>query len=84
MVPTFRETYSFPEREACGVNGVKVAELLRLLADAIEEDTPANDTVRKPRIRKTRGREYPAPLREVSETDRMRAAKMLRRRGIGT
>lgn len=64
------------------MNPRRVATLLRELADALEEDEPANDR-EQPAKPLPRERSFPAPLREVSDTDKMRARKMLRRRGIG-
>lgn len=63
----------------------KMHEALDELFDALEGDDAATDppspTERK---RKRAVRSFPRPLSPVSETDRMRARQMLRRRGIST
>jgi len=56
----------------------RIAAELRALADAIEAEGEAEESKK----RRKRARSFPAPLREPSELDRMRARKMLRRRGI--
>lgn len=67
------------------MNAPRIAALLRELADAIEEEAPANDaTPAAPKLKAARRREYPAPLHSPSETDRARARGMLKRRGYGT
>lgn len=66
------------------MNVNRVAALLRELADAIEEkDEEAPSVTRKPRPRK-QDLTYPAPTGPVSDIDRQRARRMLRRRGIHT
>lgn len=69
------------------MNTARIAELLRELADALEEAPAQNDVeeVRKPKLAKARqrARPFPAPLNPVSDIDRARAVQMLRRRGIG-
>jgi hypothetical protein len=63
------------------VNAKRVAELLRELADELDE--PADAERPKPPVKaKPRARPFPAPLNPVSDTDKMRAQQMLRRRGM--
>lgn len=64
------------------MNWTRVAELLRQIADELDGEQieqPKPIVKAKPR---SRARTYPAPLNPVSETDKMRARQMLRRRGI--
>jgi hypothetical protein len=68
------------------MNVARVAELLRALADELESDGEPHAEPR-PVLeppRRAVARTFPRPLQEVSETDRMRAMKMLRKRGMGT
>lgn len=71
------------------MNAARVAQLHRELArihgelaeELSDEPTPVQAVPEVPRRPRTRA--FHAPLGEVSDTDRARAAKMLRRRGIG-
>jgi hypothetical protein len=62
------------------MNTARIAELLRQLADELDGDTDVEP--RPPAKARPRPRAFPAPLNPVSETDRMAAQRMLRRRGI--
>lgn len=68
------------------MNTRRIAALCRELADAFEEEdvdapVPAERKSR-PRRKRQRAAMFPAPTGPVSEIDRQRARKMLRRRGI--
>jgi hypothetical protein len=56
------------------MNGKRVAELLRELADAIEEDAPPSARPSAP--------DKPAKTRPLTDIDRARARKALRRLGV--
>lgn len=71
------------------MNVARVAALLRKLADELEAedygDAPSeapSSPVSRPKRKGVKS--FPAPLHPPSDVDRMRAKKMLRRRGIYT
>lgn len=66
------------------MNAARVADLLRQLADELEgkDEVSGESRPSPPLKRRPQARPFPRPLNEVSETDRMRARQMLRRRGI--
>lgn len=60
-----------------------LADVDERIAEAFEGQEPANDAEpQKSSPRPKRERRPPAPLHPVSDTDRMRATRMLRRRGM--
>jgi len=73
-----------PSATTKGMNPVRIAALLRELADALEEGVAANDATppTRPAKAKRPPRPFPAPLQAPNELDMMKAKQMLRRRGI--
>lgn len=63
-----------------------LADVDERIADALEGEEPANDAEpqKAPAAPKSKPKERrpPAPLHPVSDTDRIRARQMLRRRGM--
>ena len=60
------------------------ARVIALLREIIAELEADDEPRPAPTKRRARGLSYPEPLKPPSDTDRMRARKMLRRRGIYT
>ncbi len=65
------------------MNARRVAELLRELADELDEPASETPPVEDERPRR-RVRSHPAPLHPPNDLDVERARKMLRRRGMST